>query len=217
MKSGRYRHFDLIVYCTENELFSMLHKYNDRISRYAFAKHDKDTFDSTVYEDDGKTVKHNQGELKKEHRHLTISLYNACTCTAVKKMFTTPEDKPRVDSVNDLSAVFRYLVHLDNPEKYQYDYDSIISNDITYYESLEKRGQMRDTDQNAVEIVSLIRKGVNPWLIAQKYGREAIIHYRHYKDFADSISLWEVDHPKRGEPPKLCVIEDDEQIPFEID
>lgn len=217
MKTGRYRHFDLIVYCTEKELFSILHKYNDRISRYAFACHDRDRYESTVYEEDGKTVKYEVGEIKKVHRHLTVSLYNACTCNAVKKMFTTEEDKPRVDVVNDLSAVFRYLVHLDNPEKYQYNYDSIISNDITYYESLEKRGQMRDTDQNAIEIVNMIRKGVNPWLIAQKYGRDAIIHYRQYKDFADSVGLWEVEHPTRGEPLNLIPFDNDEQIPFEID
>lgn len=74
--------------------------------------------DSDVYEEDGKD--HEKGELKKPHWHIVIRFSpNALWNTAVAKDLGIEPNY--LEKCRNLNRSLLYLVHRDNPEKYQYD------------------------------------------------------------------------------------------------
>lgn len=187
----RVRHFTLIFYGNEGELCKLLRVYSPRIAHYAYILHDKDCYLEDIFEDDKKTIKHNKGDIEKAHFHVLISFHHPHTFTAVKKLFTTEVDKPRVEVVRDMVAQYRYLTHKDNPEKYQYPDRDIESNDINYYEKLTIEGQKRDTDNIAESIINDLIRGVSPRLMVSRYGRDFIIHMKQYQECADLIKQYD--------------------------
>lgn len=89
------------------------------------------------------------GKVKKSHWHIMLSFDGPVTLTAVKKyslMLNCPE--PR--KVGSGKGLVRYMIHLDNPEKHQYDIDDIIAHngaDIASYFELtatNKLSAMKD-------------------------------------------------------------------------
>lgn len=219
MAGNRFRHFGIIFYGTQKELFVILHQYNERIAHYAFILHDKDVYLEDIYENDKVTLKHKKGDKELNHYHVIVDLFNGATARAVARLFKTETDNAKVEALNDLVQSYRYLTHKDNPEKYQYSSDSVLSDDIDYYEKLCIRGQKRDSDDTAIQIVEALLAGVNPRILMHRYGRDCIIHMSQYKDYAHSIQLWELENRWRlveEKKNKLEEVYDDEQIPFEI-
>lgn len=216
MAGNRFRHFGVIFYGSQKELFQILHTYHERIAHYAFILHDKDVYLEERKDSEGNVV-NAVGDLEKEHFHVIVDLYNAASANAVKRLFTTPEDTPRVEVLNDIVASYRYLTHKDNPEKYQYPSDSVISDDIHYYESLTIKGQKRDSDNMAMQIIEDLLKGLNPRLLVDRYGRDFAIHMKQYQDCADAIRIWEMDNRMRQVAEKFTLREVDiqEEIPFD--
>ncbi len=70
--------------------------------------HDKD-----VNEDEERTP-------KKPHYHVLL-VYKGPTAYSVVKALTDELNQPRPQAIEQLGGYYRYLVHQDNPEKYQYD------------------------------------------------------------------------------------------------
>lgn len=188
----RSRNFCLVLYCTEEELLRKLITYKSRIDKYAYILHDKDIYDSDLFDKDGNLV-HSAGELEKEHRQMVIRFYDACTVSAVRKLFKTDLDNAQVQPC-DLVAMYRYLTHRDNPEKYQYNESDIESNDIEYFRSLELRGMRKDSDMTAQRIVEDILAKVPPRLLLMRYGREYVIHRVAYEDCAFNIYRYELEN-----------------------
>lgn len=208
-KSGRFRPYEIVVYCTENELNGLLCKNHCRIAHYVYIKHDKD-----VYEEDNEELGHKKGELKKEHIHCLLDFFNPHTFTAVKKMFTTDVDKPRVEIISDRQAKYEYLTHTGYPNKYQYSKSLLISNDLGYYENICKQGDKRDTDNIAEQIIRDLLCNTSPYVMISRYGRDYIIHRQAYNDMADECRQYDFTHKK----PKLYIDESEdiqEEIPFD--
>lgn len=194
-ENRRLRHFNLVLYCSESELDKILIKYSERIHHCCSIVHDKCVYDSDLFDKDGNYV-HRKGEKEKVHIHLLISFYNAHTFTAVKRLFTTQEDKPRVEPINDMVGMFRYLTHLDHPNKYQYPSSAIMYHfDEPFYKELLKQGEKTDRDNISVAIVKDILRGVDPMVMLYRYGRDFGIHMRQYKEVADECLAWKVNHP----------------------
>lgn len=216
MAGNRYRPWTIVFYGTQKELFQILHKYSERIAHYAFAYHDKDVYEEDEYEEDKTTLKHKKGDLKKPHFHLVVDFYNGCTFTAVKKLFTTAEDNPRVSNIVDRVAQYEYLWHKNNPEKYQYSADIVVSDDINYYEKLCITGDKRDSDNIAESIINDLLRKVSPRLMVNRYGRDFVIHMKQYQECADVIANWDLDHPKAGSERAVLVQKygDLNDIPF---
>ena len=193
----RVRHFFLVLYCTVNELQLILLKYSCRIHHCVFIVHDKCHYLSDLTDKDGNIV-HRKGELEKKHIHLLISFYNTHTFSSVKKLFTTKEDNPRVEPVNDMVKCFEYLTHKNDPEKYQYlDSDLVFFCDKPFYDDLLLKGDKVDNDNKALAIVKDILRGVNPIVMIDRYGRDYAIHMRQYKEVADEVLSWQVNHPTK--------------------
>lgn len=83
--------------------------------------HDRD-----VYEEDDKDLGHIAGEVKKAHRHAILSWGNT---TTYKNALATlePFGVTHVEPVTSYSGYCRYLAHLDDPDKAQYDPADIVT------------------------------------------------------------------------------------------
>lgn len=79
--------------------------------------HDRDVWTD---EDEKENSEHVAGELKKPHRHAIISWGNATTINAAVTMLA-PFGINYVEPVGSYPGYCRYLAHLDDPDKAQYD------------------------------------------------------------------------------------------------
>lgn len=65
------------------------------------------------------------GEVKKAHWHILLSFDGPVTVKAVNKIIG-PLNTPEPRKVGSGRGLVRYMIHLDNPEKYQYPVEEII-------------------------------------------------------------------------------------------
>ena len=94
-----------------DDLNKGLEKQKFNISKYAYICHNLDV-DS-------------DGVLKKEHYHVVIEFIKAGNKSQICKDFNLAPNM--FQQVSNVNAYIRYFVHKDNPDKYQYSVDSIIS------------------------------------------------------------------------------------------
>ena len=189
--SNRFRPFTLVFYGTQEELMTIIRTYRQRIAHYAYITHDKDIYEDDLYNDDKTELVHKKGDIAKPHIHILLDFFNGHTLTAVKRLFTTENDKPRVDVIHDRVAQYRYLTHKDHPEKYQYDVADIISDDINYYETLCKVGDKPDSDNKAEMIINDLLRGISPRIMVSRYGRDFVIHMKQYEDCVTAIRFYD--------------------------
>ena len=85
---------------------------------YAFIKHDNDI------------KNHDTGELNKTHWHIYFKTYSRKTKSSIAKVFGISKEQIEllIQFATNETSLIRYLVHVDNPEKYQYDIKDIKSN-----------------------------------------------------------------------------------------
>ena len=99
--------------------------------------HDKDVYTKDVYytRDEGEhkagELKHKAGELKKPHYHAVIvfdSVKSRDQVQEIAQMIAAPDTKaPAVQYCMNLRGSMRYLAHIDNPEKAQYNTNDILT------------------------------------------------------------------------------------------
>lgn len=76
--------------------------------------------------------KNEDGTLKKPHWHIMVMFPNDRFCNAIaKRLKITPNYIRRVEDKNRFA---RYLVHLDNADKYQYPLDELFGNSIEMFD-----------------------------------------------------------------------------------
>lgn len=192
-KNSRYRCYTMVFYAGIHELEKILLKNLQRIRSYAYVLHDKDIYADDLLDDDGNYV-HRKGDLEKPHIQIIIEFYNALSATALKRLFTTENDKPQVQRVVDKVAMYEYLIHKNDPDKYQYPKTDIKSCDINYWESICKNGEKSNADDKACAIINDLLLGVSPRILMHRYGRDLIIHLNQYKDYVDYIREYDVSH-----------------------
>mgnify|MGYP004501122285 CR=1 FL=1 len=120
IEEKRYRHFMLLLYPEWSNYNDILQDIKGSFKNYAYIKH--------MPED----------EEKKEHVHLILSLDNPRTEQSLAKRLEI--DKRFIGYIKSLRGSCRYLVHMDNEEKYQYNLDQVIvSNSFksTFFKSFD--------------------------------------------------------------------------------
>lgn len=128
VNQDRDRLFCLILYCTEDQILSVLRRKSD-FRRAQWIWHDRDP----VEDDDGNILPPDPetGELlyKVRHCHLVVRFGNGHSVSAVIKMFSGLLDEKGEETTVHCEALkgdsgkgmLRYLIHLDDPNKAQYD------------------------------------------------------------------------------------------------
>ena len=109
---GRTRNFATVVYPESapkdwQEVLSM-----EFIPCFISPLHDKD--------------KNPDGEVKKEHYHVMLMFEGVKTIAQAQEIFEKIGGVG-CEKINSLRGYARYLIHLDNPDKYQYDEKDLIS------------------------------------------------------------------------------------------
>lgn len=106
----RARNFCLVLYNEDNTHKQALEKIK-RYYDYAMILHNKDK------EDD---------KIKKEHYHVVLKFNNAKWNTALAEDLGISENY--IEECRDLKKSLLYLIHYNEPEKFQYDIDEISGN-----------------------------------------------------------------------------------------
>lgn len=109
-ENGRYRLFFLVLYHdSESYDYKETCRYLKSLGNYAYITHDKDLDDD--------------GNLKKIHDHWIIKLDNAMSGSAFHKKTGIPLNL--CQEIQNERSCCRYLIHFDDPERYQYDINEV--------------------------------------------------------------------------------------------
>ena len=172
-KKKRVRNWALITYHSEEVIKTVLQGNSARIRHWAYIKHDKDT-------NEDKT-------LKETHYHVLLQFNNSITMSAVRALFPAGQNtlaQPEYDKV----ASFLYLNHRNEPDKYQYPDTDIVCNDPDYWKKLQESGE---DDDKTVAIIDDIIACVPFRELMRRYGRDLVINYNRYRDFANAVRMEE--------------------------
>lgn len=172
MDNARHYIWDILTYATPNEFIEVLEELGNK---YAYIYHNKD--------------KNEDGSEKEPHTHILLSLVQSKTFAALKAYFERcSSQNTRLIPITRSYIVdrYEYLTHKNNPEKYQYKDEEIVSNDIEYYKKQVSRGFI-GTDENEEFIADLLAPDINIRLMAIKYGRDFIRYYDKYMKFRSMV------------------------------
>lgn len=167
-KDNRLRKFALVSYLQASVFEQKIARHIDDVIRFAYVVHDKD-FDK---------------EDVKEETHIQALLYtyNSHSFSAIRKWFAVPEGTNTLcQRVRDDIQAYEYLTHANetNPLKYHYKKEDIIS----YNFNLDEVEQ----DDNGFGPLRMLLNKEKKSLIAKRYGRDFIYHYKAYKELAEDI------------------------------
>lgn len=167
------RKFSLVTYLSEQQLNDVLLAHSDQIKAWAYAYHDKDVNDD--------------GSLKVKHCHVVLYVYNSSTVSRIRKWFRALDsDGKEVTTTgqvcSDIFGMWDYLIHADNPEKYQYP-ETIRNSNMPDFFS----GESNCPDDNSLSIVDDMLSGVSIYDMVSRYGRDFCIHFGHYSEVIKAI------------------------------
>lgn len=176
-KQKRSRRFCLTSYVDPEKLERFV-KRSPWIQHYALCTHTRDV------EADGKP--------KGIHTHVILYTYNAHTSSGVRKNFDTfsAEIYGHEKIENTLCQVchsvvsqFRYLRHLDDPEKAQYEDFEVHTDNDTYWKDLCRTNGMNDASLNTgLQMFDDICEGVHTREMIVRYGKEYIYHMHAFNE-----------------------------------
>lgn len=126
-KSGQVQsvvNFELILYPENKDDMYLLHKCTS-LWDYAYAMHDKDVYEDDKRDENGDYV-YKKGDQKKPHIHLLVFLNATTQIHVLQEFLNIPFS--RIEKVKSVKGAIRYLIHLDNYEKYTYQLKDIVTN-----------------------------------------------------------------------------------------
>lgn len=138
------------------------------------------------------------GKPKETHTHIVLYTFEAKSSSAIIKLFDRfsisiygKDNKQNTlhEYCNDIQSQYLYLVHVDDPQKYQYDPSMRYVDDIVYWSKYE-RGQI-DKPNTGLSMVTDLLNGTPYRLMAERYGKEFIYHSKYIEDCARKIRLEE--------------------------
>lgn len=107
------------------------------------------------------------GELKKPHRHVIVEFDGPTTKNNVNNIFSCIAANGVIVKANSARGMYRYLCHLDNPEKAQYEESEII-----HLNGFNAADLLSETDKNNIkwQVGALIfDKGIDEYADLVKY------------------------------------------------
>ena len=171
----RDRKFSLITYIDEEYLLIYL-KTASYIQHWCYIYHDMDLDE--------------KGLPKANHYHVLIYTRDAKTVSAVLKNFNNYSTEvyrfseqgmqnTRCEICTDMVAMYRYFLHLDNPEKYPYSSDRRKHDFIPYWTELENSDGATQNNIGLMITTDMLR-GMSEFDLIVKYGNAYIFHRPNY-------------------------------------
>ncbi len=177
-KSETSRRFNVRTYI-KPEVVDRFLKTAPWVHYWAYCHHDKDVYDDS--------------SPKEPHTHILIYTYHQKTASAIGKIFerldaqTRSEgakpEKTHVEIMRDTTGSWRYLRHLDNPEKHQYSEDERVANMKEWWFRYERSDGLNDASNNrALAMFDDRRNGLNPHDFIERYGRDGLMFLNRIDD-----------------------------------
>ena len=164
-----FRKFACITYLSEMQLQECLQRAGDMIRGFAYCCHDKDA--------------NEDGTQKEPHTHLVLWLYNPRKINSIRGWFDRGFVDDKGEKINtliqpchDIKAAAEYLIHKNDPDKYQYPPESVVYSDPELFESPETQ-----KEDNAILALEDLLSGMSLRECSFKYGRDFMFHYGHIK------------------------------------
>lgn len=139
--SKRITSVEIIYYF--NDFYDNFFDYISNNYKYAYILHDKDYLED--------------GTLKKEHYHVLLFFDNARYLSSIVKEFERFNiNLNQFSFIKNKKKAIRYLIHIDNKNKYHYELSDIISNleDISSYFNDDNSIEQNDV----IKIIEYIKK-----------------------------------------------------------
>lgn len=162
MANSRNRNYSLILYYPFDTIQNAISLRASNIRHYAYIQHDKDD--------------------KELHTHLLLNLYTDCTSKRIIDLLQSAFELMGLEHqnilcepVHDKYGAFAYLTHENQKEKYQYFKEDIVTDSPTFWEQ---------EVSESLQIIHDIIAGRDYLEMAEEYGRDFIINFHKYKDFA---------------------------------
>lgn len=177
-KAPYSRRFCLRTYILPDRIDTFL-RTQPWISHWCYTTHDKDIDE--------------KGNLKKSHTHILLYTYSQKTASAIKKNFDRYDEETRkegempeathVEICSSMVAQYRYQLHLDDKDKYQYSFNERYCDDYSWWHKLEVTDGMTDTKNVALSVINDILRGSTSMDLAERYGKDYVYHIAHYQKF----------------------------------
>lgn len=174
-ENSRYRYWTIVVYPE-----SVPEDWRDRLNGLQWVEsplHDKDI--------------NPDGTLKKPHWHIIIFNQGKISYNQAKDI-SDLINGASPQYVQNITGMIRYLAHLDNPEKYQYDKSKIIGHgiDVSKYldseddiDELEQEIEIYCEEHNIIEYAHLIKLSRN----FDGWHKCVSTHTIHFRAFVNSL------------------------------
>lgn len=137
------------------------------LKKYAFIVHDKDTLDN--------------GQPKKPHFHIVLTFSNATTSDVIAKIMQVEEQYINKIRTTTKSAML-YLVHRNDPNKYQYNPSEVIANFdyVEYVDGCEPK-QKRENIANLIDSGSIKPYNLTDYITIDEYSKNKIYYDRCFE------------------------------------
>lgn len=175
------RSFCLISYIDTNVLEEWISQQS-WVQHWAIALHDKDL--------------NQDGTPKEVHSHVLLYTFSLKTSSAIKKRFDKfsavyyhklgqEPQNTLSQECDSMSMMWRYLTHMDDPDKYQYPKSIRRCDNFSYWLKLENNFDKTCAKENiALAIVNDLLDGVSTMELLERYGREYAIYRARYQEVA---------------------------------
>ena len=159
----RYYSFSIVSYASVNEILPLV----SGCRHYVYILHDKD-----VNED---------GSTRSPHFHILCTFAQNKSFNAVASLVESNQNT-FVQQLQDVGGAFSYLTHQNNPEKYQYNSDDLVSDDIDYWiDRIPDYEEKKNKNDDFVD--DLLADDFDIVALARKYGRDFIKNISKYENF----------------------------------
>lgn len=166
------RNWDLMSYCPKEHLQNVLDMHNDVIRAYAYIYHDK----FSQYELEEKAKKDNvsfEDAVKEPHYHIVLRLTRPIKLGTIKNWFYYVDSEGNKVNTRlkqcDYHIAFDYLIHKNDPLKYQFPKSDIICNNLPAFKSTKN-----PDDNISIDIIDEMLCEVPIYDILQKYGNHLL-------------------------------------------
>lgn len=168
------RNFSCVTYLSPEQFHEVLSRKDSQVKHFAYILHDKDV--------------NADGTPKEPHYHLLVCLYNNVNESTFRnwwKGFFDPDGKPintLVEITRSVPVTYRYLVHADDPDKFQYPESDVVATDHSWFNDEVK------SDCDVVwEWVEMVLNGTPLRDVARIGGRDFIYHYNAVRVLVNDI------------------------------
>lgn len=196
------RTLSLISYLeTYEDVQSVIDYKANQIVSYAYALHDKDTYEKDVFDTLSGVLKHSKGELKKPHFHIYLLLSERRYVEEVQKWFMLKNKDGIIQNclyepLFSKSSLLDYLTHSTDKAKNKYQYDKSIV--VSYNIDIDPVDNNEPIDET-FDILQALMCGVPIFDLVSKYGRDFVYHYNQYKSLLENINFNFIEEINKNE------------------